>query len=519
MSSAPAVALPAAGGQQRVTAATKKHLRGSSLLFGGRLISLGVNFATQILIVRYLSKSDFGVFAYGLTVASMGHSFAVLGLDKAVSRFLPIYDEHGERGKMLGALILALGSVLGIGLAIVAFVAGFNGLLGGSVAESDAGVTVLLIMVLLAPLQALDDVLLGTFAVFSRPRAIFFRKYVLAPLLRLAAILVELVGHGDMTWLAIGYVAGGVIGVAAYTAMLTSTLRKDGLFSGIRLGSIRFPAREIYGFALPLILVDLLHVVTNTSNIIMLGHFGTATEVADYRAVLPAAHLNLIMVQSFGVLFTPLAARLFARQDREGIQELYWRTATWIAILSFPVFAATFAASQTVTVLMFGEKYADSASIMALLSLGYYFGAALGFSGLTLRVFGLVRYSVIVSLYAAIFSVAISLALIPWLGALGAGIATCATFFVHAILKQVGLRRGTGIKPLDRSYVRVYVVIVAVSLGLVALVSILHPGPIVTLGAVAMASVGVLMLTRETLRVGDMFPELLRVPLLRRVFG
>jgi O-antigen/teichoic acid export membrane protein len=519
MSSAPAVALPSAAAQQRVTAATKKHLRGSSLLFAGRLLSLGVNFATQVLIARYLSKSDMGVFAYGLAIAAMGQSIAVLGLDKAVARFLPIYDEHGEPHKVVGGLVLAIGSVLGLGAAIVAFVAGFHGLLGGSVAETSTGATVLLIMVLLAPLQALDDVLLATFAVFSRPRAIFVRKYVLAPVLRLAAIGVVIATQGGVASLAVGYVVGGVVGIAAYTAMLTATLRSEGVFAGARLRTITFPGREIYAFALPLVFVDLLHVVANTSNVIILGQFGTSSAVADYRVVLPAAHLNLLMMQSFGLLFTPLAARLFARQDREGIGELYWRTAAWIAVLSFPVFAATFASAHAMTVLLFGARYADSATIMALLSLGYYFSAALGFNGLTLRVYGLVRYSVVISVAAAVFNLAVGLTLIPLLGALGAGIATCATFFVHNILKQAGLRRGTGIRVLDPAYLRVYGVIVAASLGLVAVVTVLQPAPFVALGIVTIASVGVLMLTRETLRVGDMFPELLRMPLLRRLFG
>src|SRR5919198_1404902 len=44
--------------------ATDQHLRGSVLLLFGRVVALGLNFLIQILIVRYLSKSDYGAFAY-----------------------------------------------------------------------------------------------------------------------------------------------------------------------------------------------------------------------------------------------------------------------------------------------------------------------------------------------------------------------------------------------------------------------------------------------------------------------
>jgi hypothetical protein len=61
---------------------TKAHIRGSSLLLFGRLLALAINLAIQVVIVRYLSKSDYGAFAYALSVIAMGSSIAVFGLDK-----------------------------------------------------------------------------------------------------------------------------------------------------------------------------------------------------------------------------------------------------------------------------------------------------------------------------------------------------------------------------------------------------------------------------------------------------
>jgi O-antigen/teichoic acid export membrane protein len=301
--------------------------------------------------------------------------------------------------------------------------------------------------------------------------------------------------------------------------MLAATMRSEGVLTNARLRDIQLPIKEIFSFALPLVAVDMLTVVTNSSNIIILGHFGTPQDVANYRVVLPAAQLNIIMLSSFGVLFTPIAARMFARKDTKGIHELYWRTAVWISVLSFPVFAATFSTSHAVTVLLFGHRYASSAPILALLSLGYYFNAALGFNGLTLRVFGLVRYSVVISIVAGVFNIAINLALIPTLGALGAGIGTCATFIFHNILKQSGLRLGTGISVFDPHHARVYAVILGATAALAALAIGLHAPPYAAIVMVAAASAAVVTLTRNTLRVGDMFPELLRMPLVRRLFG
>jgi Na+-driven multidrug efflux pump len=71
--------------------------------------------------------------------------------------------------------------------------------------------------------------------------------------------------------------------------LLQSILRSNGIFTRVRENAtgISFPVREIFAFALPLLAMDVLFVLMNTSNVIMLGHFGNTTDVADYRVVQP----------------------------------------------------------------------------------------------------------------------------------------------------------------------------------------------------------------------------------------
>jgi O-antigen/teichoic acid export membrane protein len=502
--------------------ATQKALRGSSLLLLGRLISVAANFTTQVLIVRHLSKTDFGIFAYALSIVAMGQSIAALGVDRAVSRFVPIYDERREDAKLLGTLAVAGGTIVLLGLACVTLVAGLGDLLAASGPDdssSTTGATVLLIMIVLAPLQALDNILIATFAAFSKSKSIFVRKHLLTPGLRLAAVIVVIALAGDVEALAVGYVVGGAIGLGLSFLLLQSILRSTGIFARVREGGagLSLPIRELFAFALPLLAMDVLFVLMNTSNVIMLGHFGDAEEVADYRVVQPAAHLNLLIMSTFALLFTPAAARLFAREDREGMSDLYWRTSLWVAVASFPVLATTTAFAEPATVTMFGDRYEESATILALLSVGYYVSAALGFNGVTLRVHGMVRPIVVVSLIAAAMNLVLNLALIPPFGAIGAGIGTCVTFLVHNALKQAALTRHTGIPFFDRRYLLPYAAIVGVAGGLVVLSVLTHP-PLVVCGLLVIAaSALVLLVSRRRMHLADTFPELQRLPVLRRI--
>lgn len=144
------------------------------MLLVGRFVSLGMNSAVQILIVRYLSKSDYGAFGYALSVVSLASVLVVLGLDKTITRFLPICQEQREYDKVLGTIALALGTTLSFGLALILLVHGLQGFIAQSFVNDQQAFALLLILIALSPASALDSLFLGMFAVFASPKAIFF---------------------------------------------------------------------------------------------------------------------------------------------------------------------------------------------------------------------------------------------------------------------------------------------------------------------------------------------------------
>lgn len=494
------------------------HLRGSTLLLAGRVMAVGLNFGVQVLIVRHLSKADFGAFAYALSLATLGEGLALLGLDRAVERYLPIYDEQGDRGRVVGLLGLVMGTAAAAGLALIVLVLGFRGLVAGEFADHPTALTVIAVMVGLAPLLALDRLMVTVFAAYDRPGAIFARKYLVAPGLRLLVVLGLVVGNAGVVYLAGGYVLAGALGILFFVGLLVRVLRERGVLHRGALRRAHVPARESFAFAIPLLTTDLVFAVMNQADAIMLAHLGSPTDVAALRAVYPVARLNQLVLVSFGMLFVPAAARLFARGDHDGVNRLYWQTATWVAVLSFPVLAVTFGLAGPVTTTLFGARYADSASLLAVLALGYYVHGALGFNGLTLNVYRLVRYAVTVNVVALGANLVGNVLLIPGLGAGGAALATTGSLVVHNLLKQAGLRRCTGVRAFDRRYVRPYL-LVGAGLGVLAAVVAVGAPTLVATIAVVGTSLGVVWGNRDVLQLGATFPALARYPLLRRLLG
>jgi O-antigen/teichoic acid export membrane protein len=501
--------------------ATNRQIRGSSLMLVGRALSMGVNFVVQVLIVRYFAnaKGDYGSFAYALAIVTLGESIATFGLDRAITRFLPIYHERQEYNKLFGTIFLVVGTIISLSISMILVLYTFQGLIAQNWIKDQQALALTLVLIFLAPVQALDGLMVGMFAVFASPRSIFFRRYILAPGLKLTVVLLLIYGQSGVFFLATGYLAAGAIGVALYSLILVNVLRKQGLFKHFSFGSITIPFREVFAFTIPLLTSDLVYILMNSSDAVLLEHFRGTTEVAAFRAVQPAAGLNQLVMTSFQLMFTPVAARLFAHEDREGINNLYWQTAIWMSVISFPIFALTFSLAQPLTVMLYTNAYADSAIILALLSFGYYFSTALGFNGLTLKVFGKVRYIVVVNILAALVNVGINLLLIPRYGALGAAIGTCGTMVAHNIFKQLGLLFGTGINLFEWRHLKVYAVIALSTLGLLLVQLTMSTNIYIGIVLAALVSLLVLALTRKSLAIGQTFPELLRFPLMRRLFG
>ena len=494
------------------------HIRGSALLLAGQVFALGAAFATQVLIVRYLSKTGYGIFAYALSVVAVVQTILTFGLNRSITRVVPIFHERGERVRASGAIALALTIIVAFGTSLTLVFLGLRGLLGDFLIDNRVAETVLVTLIVLAPIQALDDLMMNLFAIFNRVRSIFFRTYVLAPSLRLVAALVVIAVGGNVKTLAGAFVAAGAAGLLIYGTVLVRTLQSEHLLA--RIPSISdLPVRPLMAIALPLFMADLAYVVMTSGDAIILGHYRGATEVAAFKAVQPVARLNEIVFASFLMLFTPLAARLFARGDHNSIGDLYWQTAAWIAVISFPIFAATFALAHPVTVALFGDRYAASGTYLAILAVGFYVQAAFGFNGTTIMVYGRTVYIVALSLLAVGTNLALNLVLIPRYGALGAAIGTATALAVFNVAKQLGLWLVTGITPFDLKYGRVYATIAA-GVGTLALLQrglslSLYP----SLALVLLASLAILGANRRILRVGATFPELARLPLAGRLFG
>jgi O-antigen/teichoic acid export membrane protein len=156
--------------------------------------------------------------------------------------------------------------------------------------------------------------------------------------------------------------------------------------------------------------------------------------------------------------------------------------------------------------------------LLAILAAGFYFNAALGFNAFTLRVQERVGPVFAINTFAAVVGVVSTTLLSAWFGALGAAVGVTLTLVLHNLLNHAGLLVvDIGVRLLDVRFLRIYVVIAAMAGTLAAIQELLSPPIHVSVALTGLAWLGVIRLTRAELDPATTFPELMRIPLARRL--
>lgn len=493
---------------------SRGQLRGSSLLLAGRVLSAALNFLSQILVVRYLSTRDYGALAFALAAVALFDGISSLGLRRGIGRFAPVYLEERDFPRLFGSIGVAFATIATVSALAIGVLALAPDALRWLVHDDDLAVPLLLVLIFLIPIEAVDDVLITLFASFAKSRAIFVRKHLAAPGLKLLAISVPIAIGGDVLAVAHGTLASALLGSCISAALLLRLLRERGLWRELDLRHLRFPAREMLAFGIPLMSTDLVNTAILSGATLVLGAYHDASEVAQFRAALPIARLNLLVMTTFQLLYMPQAARLAARGDPVGVQTLYWRTAAWISVLSFPIFALTGSFAREAMLTCYGERYADAWPQLFALSLACYFNVVTGFNGLTLLALGRLRFVLATNALSIGISLALAFALIPRWGAFGAALATALALVGFNAIKQLGLRFSAGMNIFDWNYTSLYAGIATGAAALLAL-QLSTDERWLALPATAAVSLSLLRASRDKLRIAETFPELLRVPVLR----
>ena len=411
------------------------YLSGASGVFGASVASAAAGFASLWLLTRILSVESFGGYAFAMAVLVLASVLATLGLDRSLLLRVAAIDPSG--GRLRGAGLAR--RTLAVSMAAALVSAGALRLGAGAMVDMGmvpearfwlqtigiAAVPLAGTMVLQTWYQANHRVALATVmpGVADLSRCLLFAAVLLLGLgaagVAASVTLAAAVPFVLLVWWASGR-----------TEERPRRLRYSDLVKGWQFLTLRLAQEG-----------------TRHVDLVMLGFLATGTATAEFAVAARIAALADQGRLALSPTFTPRVRRWIAAGDRPAALREFARTRD-LAFAAALGAAAAFVLLGDPVLSLFGP-FAGAYPVLVLVSLAFVLNAGFGMHAPYLAMHGEVGWSAALRFAGLGLHVALSLALIPPFGAVGAALAAVVSQLTLNVAGAGLAKWLTGLKALD----------------------------------------------------------------------
>lgn len=438
-------------GAESLERLTKQVAKGGGIAFTGQIIGRLFTLLLQILLTRVLGARGYGLYSLGYSVLGIAQTVSLLGLQNGVVRFGAMYHGAGDKKRLKGTLLLAIG--ISFASALVVAVVLF--LLAGPIAEG-----VFNEPELTSPLRGFSLALpFFTLVAITSYSARAFRRidYEVAisqlfrPLLALIAVSLSFLLGFRLMGAIYGFLISTVISAGLGFYFLhclfpdfTSKLRA------------RYELKTLLLYSSTVLLVGLSQLLLTRIDRIMLGILASAEDVGIYNAAAILAMQATLFLTSFNAIFSPTIADLFHRGRMRELEELFKTTTKWIFAFTFPVMLV-FALFSRPLMRLFGHGFVAGEPVLISLGVAHLINAGTGAVGFMLIMTGRQKLELINTFTLGGLNVLLNFLLIPRYGVLGAGIATGLAIALVNLGRLLEVYRFYRLHPYKLSYWKPFV--------------------------------------------------------------
>ena len=427
----------------------QKVAKGSFILFIGITLNILLIFIGRLIILRYWTINDYGIYSLGVAILSILSILGSLGLRQGVIRSISYSRGKNQLNKIPELITISLFFSVTTSILVGVFLFLFSDLIAIRLFHESALVPVLKIFAIGLPIFTFIDIAVSIFRGFDdvKPTAIF--KFIL-----IEAIFPVLVAFIALTSHSFIYVFYAYVVSIAITciALIIYVTRQVSLLKIFSLQSVvSSSAKELLIFSLPLLGSTILSQLIFWTDTFMLGGLKTSVEVGLYNAVTPLAQFIFFPLLILIYIYVPIVTGLYATQKHLEIKRTYVILTKWIFISTLPLFLIIFLFSEEIIGFFFGNAYLPSINTLKILSLGYLIYSLFGLNESTILAFGKSKFLMLTSFLGVILNVILNAMLIPFLNIEGAAIASISSLIFINIVRCVKLYTMTGVHPFSKN--------------------------------------------------------------------
>jgi len=444
---------PEPGAVSDQTGTFRQHMgkvsRHSGVFFAGTIFNAAAGYLFKVYLARVLGAKALGIYALGMTLVGFLGVVNALGLPRAALRFVAEYAATGKAALLRGFLVRSLATLMIANIVL----AGVMLLTGPWVAvrlyhspELSPYIGLFAVIMFLGVLTNFLGQVLGGYQEVARRTVIV--NFIGMP----AAIVftVAFVALGKGLW---GYIFAQVVSSLVVLALLGAFVWKL-TPKPARSDTIEFPLdARVVSFSAAVMGLGLLDIIGSSTDRVAIGHFLPARDLGIYTVAGALVTFVPIILRSINQIFAPIISDLYAREQLQMLNRMYQTLTKWIFGLTVPL-AAVMTIFAVPLMRVFGPDFEAGWPILVVGTLGQLINCAVGSAGTILLMSGHQRRLIWIQAATAVIMVVLSLALIPLWGITGAAVAAAVSLGVANVWYLVEVRRGIGLFPYNRQWLR-----------------------------------------------------------------
>jgi len=428
--------------------ALKTIAKGGSIVLFGLIFAKFFGYLFRIVVARFLGSDVYGLYSLGLAAFSILTTVSLLGVGSGIRRFIA-YHKGKDEDKVRGILRAGLKISMPIGIIFSIILVIFGNQIGLILFDSADMGLVLRVFGLLLPfkvlLKNLESIAMGLkrveYYVYSRKIIPLGSKFLLV-------ILFIFLGFELLGVLAAFFIAT----MFGLISMIYFTVFKLDYFDFSRSS---FSIKKMFLYSWPLIIAAIFMKIIGWTDVLMMGHFLTESQVGIYNAALPTAMILSFFLSAVSKIIFPVFSQLYGEGKLSEFRRIYQVSTKWIFAATLPFFMVMLLFPRQLMVLLFGAEFAPAALSLSILALAYFYYVSLGSLDRVIKSIGRTKLYALVIGVSAVVNISLNWFLIPIYGIVGGAIATAVSVVIYSTLWLVLVYRELKLVPFTLSYLRV----------------------------------------------------------------
>jgi O-antigen/teichoic acid export membrane protein len=408
----------------------------SGMLDGiSRFIGYGLAFVVNILLARLTGSAAIGSVSVALSAVNTMQLLPGMGLSLAILRKMPMFIGLGDKRNAARVVLSSYAFVFSAAcILVLAYFGLIRRLAYALIVRSTGSVAVFDVFVAIFPFICMLPLLQSTFTALQQTYKSTQYDQIVRNLFRLLATAAAILFLSKIGSLLFGTVISIIASFCIQLWILLAVLK---LY--LRAPAIQFPILPAIGMAnilkygFPLMIVPLLNAASRELDLWIVGYYLNPKQAGIYAIIRILGGTLLIPLLMFGEIFGVSIAKLLVSADHGGVRRLNAISAKWIGLLSGFCFVIITCFSRDILAL-FGKDYLDGGAALRIFAVGQLIFGFFGATGTLLLMFDKRAFLIANGIISLLINLALSIALTPRFGILGAATAMALTFSMTSIL-------------------------------------------------------------------------------------